>query len=122
MKTRCSCPGTGGYEHYGGRGISVCIEWMEFEVFHKWALLNGYKDHLTIDRKDNDGDYTPSNCRWITTAEQNRNKRGVIRLENKGVIMCVAEWSRELGKGETWLMTRVKKGMSISEIIESMNN
>lgn len=122
MKVRCDCPNTDGYENYGGRGISVCQEWYSFENFYTWAMSNGYEPHLTIDREINDGNYSPENCRWVTVAQQNRNKRGVIRLENDGVTMCVAEWARELGKGESWIMARAKKGMSIAQIIESIHN
>ena len=69
----------------GGRGISVCEEWNNtetgFENFYKWAMENGYREDLTIDRKDVNGNYEPSNCRWATMAEQARNQR--VRKTNK---------------------------------------
>lgn len=77
MKARCSNPNKDGYEYYGGRGIRVCEEWINsYEEFRDWALNNGYKPHLTIDRfPDSDGDYKPDNCRWATKTEQSRNRR-----------------------------------------------
>jgi hypothetical protein len=76
MKQRCVNPNKQHYEHYGGRGITVCDEWREdFQTFYDWAMANGYSDDLTIDRIDNDGDYEPSNCQWITQAENTRKAR-----------------------------------------------
>lgn len=72
---RCNNVNDKAYKNYGGRGITICKEWLEFIPFKEWALNNGYKDNLTIDRRDNDGNYEPSNCRWTTRIEQNRNSR-----------------------------------------------
>ncbi len=77
MKTRCENQNADNYKYYGERGISVCDEWKEdFDTFAKWALKTGYKDSLTIDRINVNGNYEPKNCRWVTMAEQNKNKRG----------------------------------------------
>lgn len=75
MKTRCGCPTSNTYAYYGGRGISVCKEWESFEVFRDWAMANGYKDTLSIDRIENDKGYCPENCRWATHSQQMRNTR-----------------------------------------------
>lgn len=69
MKTRCNNPKNKRYMRYGGRGIKICEEWLDFTVFKEWALANQYDDTLTIDRVDNDGNYEPSNCEWVTIQE-----------------------------------------------------
>ena len=75
MKQRCTNPNTKDYRYYGAKGIQVCDEWKEFENFFYWAMANGYKDGLTIERKDNDKNYEPSNCTWIPANRQQRNTR-----------------------------------------------
>lgn len=76
MRTRCYNRNFFGFKYYGGRGISICDEWKnDFQAFYDWAMKNGYSDNLTIDRINTNGNYEPSNCRWVTMAEQNKNKR-----------------------------------------------
>ena len=76
MKRRCYIPSNKSYKYYGKLGVTVCPEWKEdFESFYKWAIENGYKDYLTIDRINPYGNYEPSNCRWATMKEQSTNKR-----------------------------------------------
>lgn len=75
MKRRCYTPSVHNFNNYGGRGIKVCNEWQEFIPFYEWAMSNGYKEDLTLDRIDVNGNYEPSNCRWTTWSEQAKNKR-----------------------------------------------
>jgi hypothetical protein len=76
MINRCYNEKNKKYHIYGGRGITVCEEWLNsFEPFYKWAMSHGYKDNLTLDRINGDGNYEPSNCRWATYSEQNKNRK-----------------------------------------------
>lgn len=90
MLNRCYLENTDRFTDYGGRGIAVCKEWREsFDAFKAWAISNGYTDDLSIDRKDVDGNYEPSNCRWIPLSEQQRNKRK--QLNKSSVFLGVAK-------------------------------
>lgn len=86
MKQRCKNQNSDKYEWYGGRGIKVCNDWQKFIPFRDWALANGYTDALTIDRIDNDGNYEPENCQWITQSENSRK----ARLSKNGYKQCQA--------------------------------
>ena len=83
IKRRCNNPNTPNYDKYGGRGIKVCDEWLQYEAFRDWAMQNGYSVELTIDRINNNGDYCPENCRWATHSQQvnNRNPYGIINYD-----------------------------------------
>ena len=84
MKTRCCNENFKRFSDYGGRGITVCDEWKnDFMSFYKWSIENGYSDKLTIDRINVNGNYEPSNCRWATVAEQNKNKRNSKERKSK---------------------------------------
>jgi hypothetical protein len=83
MKRRCYDKNNIGYNNYGGRGIQICNEWKNsFISFKEWAYSNGYKDDLTIDRIDVNGNYTPNNCKWSTFIEQCNNRRSNILIED----------------------------------------
>lgn len=93
MKSRCYNPKTNRYYIYGARGITVCEEWLNnYKAFEIWALNNGYKDNLTIDRIDNNGNYEPSNCRWVDykTQQKNKNNNRLITIDGKTKI--ITEW------------------------------
>lgn len=112
MRQRCKNPNNHAYKDYGGRGISVCNDWDCYKTFHDWANGNGYKDGLTIDRIDNDGDYEPSNCRWVTISEQQKNTRRNHYFELNGRSQTLTQWSKELGIEPHILSTRNRRGWS----------
>lgn len=87
----------GSYHYYGGRGISICEEWDEFINFYNWAMANGYEETLTIDRIDNDGNYEPNNCRWVTMAVQESNKRTNHYIEFNGEKMTMSQCAKMNG-------------------------
>ncbi len=108
MRQRCNDPNTDDYEGYGGRGIKVCDEWDDFLAFQNWAHSNGYKNKLTIERIDNDGDYEPNNCKWICLEKQARNKRNNHFIEFNGVCRTLAEWSEVTGIDSSLLRYRLE--------------
>jgi len=81
MITRTTSPNSRGWRYYGSRGICVCDEWFDFAAFLEWALSNGYAPKLSIDRINNDGNYEPNNCRWVTQQAQVRNRRTKSEME-----------------------------------------
>jgi hypothetical protein len=118
MKQRCLGQGTGS-KYYNGRGITYCPEWESFESFRDWALSNGYSKNLTLDRKDVDGDYEPSNCRWISTKQQNRNKTSTIFLTLNGEAHSMGEWSEILGIPMSTMVNRRNRGLSVEQILST---
>ncbi len=119
MKQRCTNPNNKYYDRYGGRGIKVCQEWSdEYEPFYLWAISHGYKQGLQIDRKDNDGNYSPSNCQWVTP-KQNTNNRGVSRkITFNGETHTIKEWAEITGISETKIRYRYEAGKTPEEILK----
>lgn len=96
MKSRCYNKNSQHYSLYGGRGITVCEEWLnDFMAFYEWSMSNGYSDDLTIDRIDTNGNYEPSNCRWVTVKEQQNNRRNNKMLTYNGKTQTLAQWADE---------------------------
>ena len=108
MTNRCYNKNDPHYSRWGGKNIFVCDKWRNnFQTFYNWAISNGYSDELTLDRIDNDGNYEPSNCRWATISEQNRNKKNVKFIEYNGKSQLLEEWSKELGINAKTLWMRL---------------
>lgn len=98
MLSRCYTKTSGSYKNYGARGITVCYEWLhDFRSFYNWAMENGYKENLYLERTDNNGNYEPSNCTWKTYKEQQRNKRNNHFITYSGETKTMVEWSEILG-------------------------
>lgn len=125
MLHRCNTNNTQSKNH-GDRGIQVCEEWHDYEIFKAWALANGYDETAkhggcTIDRINNNGNYEPSNCRWITNKEQCRNKRTNRLLTYNGETHCVAEWGEILGINPATIHTRLRRGWSTEMALSPVN-
>ena len=117
MKQRCLNPKTPNYYNYGGRGIKVCSEWLEgYPKFRKWAMENGYKEGLTLDRIDNNGDYEPNNCRWVDMKIQSNNTRVNVFITYNGETHTIAEWSDITGIPYHRLQVRYQKGMDLNKV------
>jgi CRISPR/Cas system CSM-associated protein Csm2 small subunit len=114
MKDRCFNSNKSEYKYYGERGVTICDEWLDkengFINFYNWAMNNGYRDNLEIERLDVEGDYEPNNCAWITHFEQMSNTRQNVFVEINGEVKTVAEWSRVTGLEENTIRIRLKKG------------
>lgn len=117
MKQRCLCNTDQHYESYGGRGITVCEEWMNFEPFRDWALSNGYTSNLTLDRIDNDKGYYPENCRWATRRTQSNNRRNSLYITAKGITLPCAEWARQTSIPRNTIRGRIKAGWSPEDAV-----
>lgn len=106
IKRRCLNKNDSHYKDYGKRGIKICNDWLEYEPFKKWAINNGYNDNLTIDRIDNDGNYEPNNCRWITMKEQASNKRNTIYIKYNGIDYPLTILAEKLNINKKTLSSR----------------
>ena len=127
MKYRCYNPSAHLYERYGGRGIAVCDEWRnDFQAFYDWAMSNGYKEdakrgECTIDRIYNNGNYEPSNCRWVSHKEQQDNKENTIKVFIGGVEKTLHQISDEFGIGYYTLFKRYQNGLRGNELVKELD-
>lgn len=110
IKDRCYNSNCKSYKNYGGRGITICDEWRnDFKAFYDWAIGNGYNNTLTIDRIDVNGNYEPTNCRWVDMKTQQRNRRNNAIVEYQGKKMCITEASEVSKLSEGVLRNRYCK-------------
>lgn len=123
MKQRCENPHAHAYADYGGRGIKVCDKWSnDFVTFEEWALAHGYDENAlhgecTLDRIDVNGNYEPSNCRWVDMAQQQNNKRSAVLITYNGRTMSVADWSRETGLSHSAILGRIRRGWNVEKAL-----
>ncbi len=114
MIRRCTNKNHKQYKDYGGRGITVCERWLHsFENF--LSDMGEVPGKLTLDRKDNAGNYEPSNCKWSTRKEQNRNRRDSIMITYQGKTQCVTVWAEELNLKAATIRNRVRWGVTEPE-------
>ena len=118
IKNRCYRKNFPHYNLYGGRGIKMCDEWLnDFETFKKWAINNGYKEGLSIDRINVDGNYEPNNCRWITMFEQASNKRTNVYYTINGQTKTQTEWCRYYNISKNNVRRRLDIGWDIMKAL-----
>jgi hypothetical protein len=118
MKKRCHRPYDDDYQHYGAKGIRVCVEWYnDYAAFRSWAVSHGYAKGLTLDRIRNAEGYGPDNCRWATREEQTYNSCRVHSLTLNGVTKLLPIWAKELGFSPFLLRTRRSAGWTDEQIL-----
>lgn len=118
MKQRCYYKKHVSYDHYGGRGIQLCEAWKDdFKAFYDWAMMNGYKDNLTIDRIDVNGNYCPENCRWIPAEQQYFNRTDNRLLTMGNVTKTITEWSLQYSIDRETVSSRLKLGWSVERAL-----
>lgn len=109
IKDRTTCKERPRAKDYINRGITMCDEWNEWEVFKNWAINNGYREELSIDRIDNNKGYYPENCRWVDTKVQSQNKRNNIVVKINGETRVLTEWCRILGLNRYSVKSRISQ-------------
>lgn len=123
MKDRCFNKNDKAYKHYGGRGITICPEWLGehgFIRFYNWAIENGYNDNLTIERKDVNGNYCPENCCWIPFKRQMANRTNQNTIEYNGETRYLTEWANILGISQDTLWKRIfQSGWSVDKAFKT---
>lgn len=118
IKRRCYNKNDQAYNDYGGRGIKMCVQWLNsFEAFYNWAHDNGYKPGLTIDRKDNNGNYEPGNCRWVTRKEQALNRRSNVFITYNNITKTQSEWADDMKIDRNTIAWRVKNNWPLEKVL-----
>lgn len=122
MIQRCDNPKATVYKYYGAIGISVCDEWHDFSNFRRWSCENGYDENLTIDRIDVNGNYEPSNCRWVGFDVQSNNKRNSHYVTINGETKTISEWCQIYGINDSTVRSRLFYGWNEVDAITTRTN
>lgn len=119
MRRRVNNPNEQNFKYYGGKGIKIAAEWDDFLVFKKWAIDNGYEPHLTLDRIDPNGNYEPSNCRWVTWEVQWFNKTNTRYVTFMGLKKNLKEWKNILGEKDGKILKgRLYKNITLEKVFK----
>lgn len=122
MKDRCYNNKNKSYKDYGGRGITICDEWLnDFVVFYKWATENGYKEGLSIERIDVNKGYSPENCAWIPKEMQAKNTRKNVFYEYKGEKKILGDWAKQYNLPFTCVRRRLNRGWTLERALNTPN-
>lgn len=115
---RCYLKSSKDYKNYGGRGITVCDEWKnDFKAFYNWAMANKYEDNLSIDRINVNGNYEPTNCRWVKAKTQANNRSSNKLLTYKGETHTITEWAEKLNIARHLIYQRLQANWSIEKAL-----
>lgn len=120
MKNRCYNPKYYLFRHYGGKGVTVCEEWMGdagIENFYKWSIENGYQETLSIDRIDNAKGYSPDNCRWTTMKDQQNNRTNNRRITINGETKTMMQWANHFGVSYSAIQSKIYKGVPDAQAV-----
>ena len=118
MKDRCYNKNSTSYKYYGARSITICDEWLNgFDVFYNWAMNNGYRDDLTLDRVDLNGNYEPDNCQWATPKQQANNRRNNVELTYANKTQTMKQWSETLKIPYGTFLSRHNRNNSVEHIL-----
>ncbi|MBQ3265227.1 MAG: hypothetical protein IJH07_05565 [Ruminococcus sp.] len=117
MRQRCNNPRNPSYPHYGGKGVTICEEWNDYQEFRNWALANGYDDTLSIDRINPDGNYCPSNCRWADDKTQMNNQTRNHYIEYEGQRYTMAQLADRFHLSYAAMQHRIERGWDMERII-----
>lgn len=118
MRQRCYNANAQNYHRYGGRGIKICKEWHDFKAFYIWCSQSGFKEGLTIDRIDNNGDYCPENCRWVDKVTQGNNKSNNRKLLLNGELISITQVGKITGIDRRTISYRLNSGWTDKQCVE----
>ena len=118
IKTRCGNSKSNRYKYYGGRGIKVCGEWLDFLNFYNWAIVHGYQEGLTLDRVDRNKGYSPDNCQWVDYQQQNNHKSDQKRISYKGKEYTVKKAAEVAKVPASKIYQRLRRVRGHIDIIE----